>query len=288
MKPYPVNPVHPVQNFFVFCGEPMDDQQFRLLLQFLGLSWDGYRKVRKGVKKRIHRHMLELNCRHMTGYLTELEKRAEARKKCELLMTVSISRFFRDRGLWQLLRDEIIPGLMEKQEETITAWSAGCASGEEAYSLKILWEEMATPHTGPPELALWATDMNPDYLDRARKGVYPPSSLKEMPEEYISKYFEKKGGGRQYWIKEPLKRGIQWRRHNLLRETPHSRFHIIFLRNNLLTYYQKDIIQPALKRILTCLEPGGFLIIGSHETLPFKLPGLHFLQNSSYIFQRKD
>ena len=86
----------------------MDDAQFRKLLEFLRYSRAGYRRVRKGVKKRIQRHMQRLGCRDITAYLSLLENQADCRYECELLMTVSISRFFRDRRLWQMLENQII------------------------------------------------------------------------------------------------------------------------------------------------------------------------------------
>ena len=86
----------------------MDDAQFRKLLEFLRYSRAGYRRVRKGVKKRIHRHMQQLGCRDITAYLNLLENQTDYRYECELLMTVSISRFFRDRRLWQMLESQII------------------------------------------------------------------------------------------------------------------------------------------------------------------------------------
>ncbi len=93
----------------------MDDQQFRQLLNLFGFSWKGYRKVRKGVKKRINRHMKELGCRNMAAYLAELEKEDEARQHCELLLTVSISRFFRDREFWRTLEKKLLPELIRKK-----------------------------------------------------------------------------------------------------------------------------------------------------------------------------
>ena len=86
----------------------MDDHQFRRLLHHLGLSWTGYRKVRKGVKRRISHHMLRLDCPDMAGYLHVLERNTETKAECKRLMTVSISRFFRDRRLWDLLQEEIL------------------------------------------------------------------------------------------------------------------------------------------------------------------------------------
>ncbi|HAY40038.1 MAG TPA: hypothetical protein DCY53_12335, partial [Desulfobacteraceae bacterium] len=83
----------------------MNDQQFRQLLNRYEFSWTGYRKVRKGVKKRIHRYMKSIECSNMAFFLAELDKNDDIRHQCELLMTVSISRFFRDRALWQGLKE---------------------------------------------------------------------------------------------------------------------------------------------------------------------------------------
>ena len=262
----------------------MDDHQFRRLLDHLGLSWTGYRKVRKGVKKRVSRHMQALNCSNMAGYLHKIDKSKEARDECERLMTVSISRFFRDKKLWDLLLDEMLPGLIEQHPEKIMVWSAGCACGEEAYSLNILWDALESSDARSPVLDITATDMNPITLKRARDGIYPVSSLKEVPEEMRARYFHPEEVGKNYRIKESLKKGLHWRVHNLLSGTLESPFQIILMRNNLLTYYHDAIKRAALKNVLCCLGSGGFLIIGSHERLPFETPELYNYGSHSYIF----
>ena len=116
----------------------MNDQQFRQLLNRYEFSWTGYRKVRKGVKKRIHRYMTFIGCITMADFLVELDKNNDIRHHCEYLMTVSISRFFRDRGFWQDFKERILPKFMDADKEKIKFWSAGCACGEEVYSFKNL------------------------------------------------------------------------------------------------------------------------------------------------------
>jgi chemotaxis protein methyltransferase CheR len=266
----------------------MDDVQFRRILDHLELSWSGYRKVRKGVKKRISRHMKTLNCSNMAGYLHEIDKSKETRDECDRLMTVSISRFFRDKKLWDLLLDEILPELIEQHPEKIRVWCAGCACGEEAYSLKILWDALESFDGHSPALDITATDMNPVTLERARNGIYPSSSLKEVSEEVCSQYFHSVEEGEKFRIIDSLKKGLDWRVHNLLSGMLESQFQIIFLRNNLLTYYQNEIRRAALKKVLTCLSVGGFLIIGSHERLPFKTSELHAYGSLPYIFKKQE
>jgi len=144
------------------------DDSFRQLLEFFDLSWSGYRKVRKGVKKRIHRHMQQMGCRHISDYLAVLEKDRTCRRMCEQLLTVSISRFFRDWRLWEILAQDLLPEMVAHYPKRLTVWSAGCASGEEAYSFKIVWEQLKQK-TGPlPDLYLLATDTNSETLARAR------------------------------------------------------------------------------------------------------------------------
>jgi len=111
----------------------MDDKLFRQLLEYLGLSWQGYRNVRKAVQKRVCRHIQGLGCRNMREYLEQLQRSEEVRRQCELMMTVPISRFFRDQRLWEVLGSQILPELIEIYKDRIGVWSAGCACGSEGW-----------------------------------------------------------------------------------------------------------------------------------------------------------
>jgi len=246
----------------------MDDQQFRHLLDFFGLSWAGYRKVRNGVKKRLSLFMQQLRFRTIDEFLLAMERNPELRKQVEILMTVSVSRFFRDRGLWEALEKHVLSEIINRGDESMKVWSAGCACGEEVYSFKILRDTMQRRLERLPILELWATDMNPLYLEKAREGIYPLSSLKELPPEWRSGYFSSRTASR-FAVSDFLKEGVLWKVHNLFNDVPpQTGFHIIFLRNNLLTYYKDEVQNPAFERIMESLAPGGFLIIGSHEKLP--------------------
>ena len=257
----------------------MNDEQFRQLLDYFQCSWAGYRKVRKGVKKRIARHMQELNCRHVKDYLDMIRQNDQERQECERRMTVSISRFFRDRKLWHDLENEILPRLIESEIDKLKVWSAGCARGEEVYSFQIVWERLKIRFDILPELKLIATDMHPEYIQKAQAGMFHKSSLREIPEAIRDDYFDRKKGGNRYDVKPIFKDNIVWRIQNLFSEPPGSGFHIIFLRNNLLTYYRTHRIKAPLIQILKSLSPGGWLIIGSHEKLPNET--LRLTRNSS-------
>jgi len=247
----------------------MHDEQFREILRYFGRSWSGYRRVRRGVMKRLRAHMLTLECRSLTEYLQRLETETEERQRSERCMDVSISRFFRDRDLWQVLGGVVLPGLILGTEEGIRVWSAGCACGEEAYSFKIVWQTLHNRFDRLPELELWATDVNPVFLEKAQEGIYTPSSLKELPAPWRSTCFDRLPRRNRFALSASLKRDIVWKQHNLVSEAPPSAgFHLVFLRNNLLTYYEKGLQIPAFGRVVSALREGGMLVIGKKERIP--------------------
>ncbi len=250
----------------------MDDRAFRRLLDFYHLSWEGYRRVRKGVKKRISRHIRQLGFRGFDEYLLALKENPQLENAAARLLTVSISRFFRDRGLWQAVEEHLLPDILERKKGELSVWSAGCACGEEVYSFKIVWETLRGRWNALPRLALRATDMNPQYLEKARRGVYRASSLKEVPAARKALFF-KRISERMYSVSEELQKAILWKVHNLVSdEPPPEIFDIILLRNNLLTYYEDDLRIPAFRKILDRLARRGFLVIGSHENVPPDAP----------------
>lgn len=264
----------------------MDDAQLRQILLALGLSWKGYRKVRRGAKRRLERFMQERGIRSMDVFLSALASNPDLRKEAQRIATVSISRFFRDRGLWDVLENQIFPHLRVRTPRQIKFWSAGCARGEEAYSIKILWEEFSGRHRAMPSLDLWATDLDGELLARAQAGVFSPSSLKEVQEEWRRQYFTP-AAPFLLEIVPSLKEKIQWKIHDFITEAPPQKgFSLIFLRNNLLTYYQEEIKKSALGRILRALQPGGFLIIGSHEKMPEEMEGWMPSAFHSSVYQR--
>ncbi len=128
--------------------------------------------------------------------------------------------------------------------------------------------------------------MSPEYLDRGKAAVYPRSSMREVPKVIRSTYFETIARGR-YALRSWMKDGIVWQVHNLLSNPPGIAFDLIFLRNNLLTYYLDEFKIPAITRIVNSLASGGFLIIGSHERMPIEVVDLKPWGKSKIIFQKR-
>jgi chemotaxis protein methyltransferase CheR len=245
----------------------MDDAAFGKILLFFDLSWQGYRKVRKGVKKRVVSHMQSMNSRTVDEYLAMLKSHPDECQRAIELLTVSISRFFRDRPLWEALQERLVPKLVGAAGVSVRVWSAGCARGEEVYSLKILWEQLKKRYAPMPPLEIWATDINPLMIEQARSALYPLSSLKELSPVLRAEYFTP--ATQSLVLRPDLQQGIRWMVRDLTRDDPpETSFDLIFLRNNLLTYYDPTIMHPAFLKIMAALRWGGYLIIGNKEQMP--------------------
>jgi chemotaxis protein methyltransferase CheR len=264
----------------------MNDQLFYQLLNHFELSPKGYRKVRKGVKKRISRHMQRLGCRNINAYLAILAENTNDRLECKRLLTVSISRFFRDKQLWHFMEKSMLPELAEVKEEIIHIWSAGCACGEEVYSIKILWEHLKNKGLDLPQLQITATDFNPVCLEKARAGVYPASSIKEVSNSFLSLYFNRFNGKKHFAVQNLLKQNIIWKQSDIFSDIPGTGYRVIFLRNNLLTYYREDLQKTRLPNIIKSLKMDGFLIIGTHESLPVGVPDLIPVGSQPHVFRK--
>ena len=212
--------------------------------------------------------MQHLGCRRMSDYIAVLEKDRQSRRTCKTLLTVSISRFFRDRRLWEILEQELLPQLISYYPDRLAVWSAGCASGEEVYSFKIVWEQIKRQKESLPALYLLASDTNPETITRARVGVYPPSSLRELSTEQVARHFRSLQRKKARRIRSSLQRHIVWMQHDLLDRPPKAVFNIIFVRNSLLTYYRSGVQRAALDNITSRLSRPGLFIIGCRERWP--------------------
>ncbi len=232
--------------------------------------------------------MKALACEDFEAYLLAIDNDKEVMARCEVLMTVSISRFFRDRGFWETFENKILPEIIHRNRERVKVWFAGCACGEEVFTFTMLWDRLQDRFEVLPDLKVLATDMNLVYLERAQLGLFSRSSLKEVPPEVQAKYFKREKEINQYRIAPSLQGGISWRLHNLLHDPPDQNFDLIFLRNNLLTYYEEALKTPAFQKVVGCLVPGGLLIIGSHEKLPLETNDLLPYSGYSYVFRAKE
>ncbi len=251
----------------------MRDQECVALLQWalprLGLRWPGFRRVRRQVCKRISRRMAELGLPDTAAYRARLEADPAEWSVLDAYCWISVSRFYRDRGVFEDLAGAILPELaraaIARDRHTLRAWSAGCASGEEPYSLRLAWDFGVAP-AHDAELHIAATDASPALLERAKRAVYAASALKELPAGWRSSAFDGLDGS--YRLREKFRSGVQFRQQDIRKAMPAGRFDLILCRNLAFTYFEPDLQRAILGRLVKRLVPGGALLVGAHEALP--------------------
>lgn len=258
----------------------------------LGLRWTGFRKVRRQVVRRIVRRLGELGLADLDTYRAYLETHPEEWRRLDLLCRVTISRFYRDRGVFWSLREHVLPALAEAARRrggmTPRAWCAGSASGEEPYSLRLAWDLDVGP--GFPGLAfeIVASETDPHLLERAEGAVYPSSSLREIPAHWRDAFTPRTApdGETLYALDPRLRTGITWRREDVRDSQPDGPFDLVLCRNLAFTYFGEAARRAFLERLLERLIPGGALVVGTHETPP-ELDGLEPWAGCPRIWRRK-
>jgi chemotaxis protein methyltransferase CheR len=252
----------------------MTDAEYVTLLQWatprLGLRWAGYRDVRGQVCKRIRRRIGQLGLGDAAAYRARLEAQPEEWAVLEGLCVVTISRFYRDRGVWDTLRQAVLPAVADAAiaagDEELRVWSLGCASGEEPYTLSIAWVlDLAHRYPGL-RLRILATDVDEHVLRRARVAEYAAGSLRELPAGWVDQAFEPHG--ERFLLRPHVRASTETRRMDVRRELPNETFRVILCRNVAFTYFAEPLQQETLARICTRLSDGGALVLGRHEQPP--------------------
>ncbi len=259
------------------------------VLPQLGLRWPGFRKVRRQLCKRLDRRRQALGLPDLAAYRTFLERHPAEWVELRALCRITISRFYRDRDVFDRLQAEVLPALAEatrqRGETTLRCWSVGCASGEEPYSLKLVWQLAVKPHFPELTIAILATDSDPHLLDRAQIGCYPVSSLKELPPTWRQTAFTRADG---HFCLQPLfKTGVTFTQQDIHTDTAAGPFELILCRNLVFTYFDKVGQQDALARLAAQLRPGGALVIGRTEQLPPDGAGLAIWDEARRIYRRQ-
>lgn len=251
----------------------------------LGYRWKGFRKVRKQVCKRINRRMRELELEDIKEYRQYLENHEDEMSVLDAMCNITISRFYRDRGIYEKLTDDILPSLarkgLKKQQENIRCWSAGSASGEEPYTLSIIWKLAVLPGLEKDiPLNITATDRNEHMIKRAKNAVYPGGAMKELPSEWQKRAFEKKEN--DFRLKNEFKQNVKFLKQDIRYDLPDGEFDIILCRNLVFTYFNEDLQKETFNRMITKLKPGGYFIVGSHESLPGENEVLRVIDKGIY------
>jgi len=222
------------------------------------------------VCKRIARRIRELDVEGFGGYRHHLEIDDEEWPILDGLCRITISRFWRDRAVFQALFDDVLPRLAlsaaDRGDDTIRCWSCGCASGEEPYSLRIGWSMRPMGQIPEVSLEIVATDADPHMLERARRAVYPRNSIRDLPRPWQEQAFA--ASGEDVVLQPEHREPISWLCQDVRSETPQGRFDLVLCRNLVFTYYGELLQLEIIPRLAVTVRPGGALVVGSHEELP--------------------
>ncbi len=239
-------------------------------LPHLRLRWPGFRRVRSQVCKRILRRMRELRIDGFHGYRDHLEAHDDEWSVLDRMCRITISRFWRDRAVFEALTSDVLPTLaraaLERSVESICCWSCGCASGEEPYSLRIGWEMTRADFLPEVSLDIVATDADPHMLERARRAVYPRASIRDLPRSWQEHGFE--CAGDDVVLRTDVRTRISWLCQDVRSATPQGPFDLVLCRNLVFTYYEEALQLEIGRRLADTIRPGGALVVGSHENLP--------------------
>ena len=254
------------------------------------MRWPGFRKVRRQVCKRVGRRRRALGLDDVEAYRGYLETHPTEWAHFDAMCRITISRFYRDRGVFDRLRASLLPALAhhatERGDSLLRAWSAGCASGEEVYTLTILWRDALQPRFPRLRLRVTATDAGPPMLERARRGCYPKGALKELPDAWIDAAFSRSDD--EFCIRPAYRDGIDWREQDIRHTMPEGPFDLILCRYLVFTYFDEPLERLCLARIAERLHPRGLLVLGKHEPLPDGAAGFTLVDEHKRIYQRMD
>lgn len=235
----------------------------------LDLRWTGFRKVRGQVCKRLRKRMSEIGVDDFSAYKARLVADPAEWRVFDECCHITISRFFRDRGVFESLRTRVLTDIAARasnEQRAGRVWCAGCASGEEAYTLKIIWDLEVTKLYPGVSLSILATDIDRAMLARAREGCFKPTSLHELPRHLLEEAFEREGP--LFCVKLAHREGIDFLCQDLRLQAPALLFDLILCRYVAFTYFAPQLQKQILARLADRLLPGGYLAIGTHESLP--------------------
>ncbi|MDN4058413.1 CheR family methyltransferase [Massilia sp. YIM B02769] len=181
-------------------------------------------------------------------------------------LLIGVTRFFRDPAAFALLEHAVLPQIFAGKgpDDTVRVWVAACSTGEEAYSMAMLLADHAAALADPPAIQVFASDIDAQAIRTARAGLYPASIAQDLPQDRLQRYFTVENGA--YKVRKALARQVLFAEHNLLRDPAFCTLDLVSCRNFLI-YLNKDMHRRVLDMVHFALRPGGYLMLGSTETI---------------------
>jgi two-component system CheB/CheR fusion protein len=247
---------------------PEPDASFEALLDFLnrarGIDFTGYK--RNSLERRFRRRLAVVGCASFGDYLDFLQVHPDEYEQLLDTLLINVTEFFRDPDSWDYLRSDVLPALLDAKpaDEPIRVWSAGCAAGQEAYTVAMVLAELLGAEDYRERVKIYATDIDEDALGSARQAVYGPREVESVPEALRERYFERVD--QRFAFRKDLRRTVIFGRNNLVQDAPISRLDLLVCRNTLM-YLNAATQGRILRGFHFALRDHGILMLGKSEMM---------------------
>jgi two-component system CheB/CheR fusion protein len=264
------------------------EEAFEELLEYIravrGFDFTGYK--RPSLRRRVDKRMQAVGLETYVEYLDQLQVHQGEFTELFDTILINVTSFFRDPGVWDLVAGTLIPAVVASKapDEPIRVWSAGTASGEEAYTVAMLLVEALGEDGFRTRVKIYATDVDDAAIAHARRGVYSGKDVEPVFQERRERFFERMGGA--YVFRRDLRRALIFGRHDLVQDAPISRTDLIVCRNTLM-YLDSDTQKQVIVKFSFSLNDGGFLILGKSEMLFTRVRDFGVMDLKLRVFQRE-
>jgi two-component system CheB/CheR fusion protein len=243
------------------------DPSFERLLSYLkesrAFDFTGYKRA--SLMRRVRHQMMQVGVSSFDDYYDYLQVHPDEFTALFNTILINVTGFFRDVEAWEYLTANALPALLEKVgDEPIRVWSAGCATGQEAYSLAMALVEALGAAAFRQRVKIYATDVDEDALTIARQATYTEKEVRGLPEGYLEKYFEPVNG--RFAFRKDLRRNVIFGRNDMVQDAPISRIDLLACRNALM-YFNAETQSRIVSRLGFALKPDGILFLGKAEML---------------------
>nr|VTP01161.1 Chemotaxis protein methyltransferase [Mycobacterium kansasii] len=244
------------------------DESFEALLRYMrdsrGFDFTGYKRT--SLMRRVRHRMDQAGYSGFDDYLDVLQASSDAFAALFNTILINVTAFFRDQESWDFVRADVIPRMLAERgpDDPVRVWSAGCASGPEAYTLAMLLAEALGADGFRQRVKIYATDIDEDALAEARMAAYDAKAVEPVPPDLLARYFEQVSG--RYVFRKDLRRAVIFGRNDLVKDAPISRVDLLVCRNTLM-YLNAETQRNVLSRLHFALAPQGTLFLGHAEML---------------------
>jgi two-component system, chemotaxis family, CheB/CheR fusion protein len=242
-----------------------------ILIQLRASTGHDFKHYKRAtVLRRIERRLQVTAQPDLATYYNFLQEHPDETKALLGDMLIGVTNFFRDREAFEALERDVIPNLVKSLEDTVPhreevrIWSAGCSTGEEAYSLAMLLAEQLALGASGAKMQVFATDIDERAITHGRNGVYPEAIITDVPPPRLRQYFAKEKN-QHYRVRKEIREKVLFAKHSLLADPPFSQIDLIVCRN-LLIYLDREVQRDILQMFHFALRPGGYLFLGSSES----------------------